>query len=156
MLATLPGTQGVIPQIDRHPVKPSARVFDCSRLGRLNPRTHSPNAALVLQGIWACFLTLTGTYTELLDYIIFAVLLFYMLTIGGLFILRVKQPGAERPYKAFGYPVLPALYLAMTLFVEICILIYKPRYTWPGLILVALGVPVYFLWRRSRTQPASP
>lgn len=118
------------------------------RLGHLNPRTHSPNAALVLQGVWASFLTLTGTYTQLLDYIIFAVLLFYIFTIGGLFILRWKQPNAERPYRAFGYPLLPLLYLVLSIFVEICILIYKPLYTWPGLIIVLVGIPVYFLWKR--------
>jgi len=117
-----------------------------SRLGELNPKTHSPNAALVLQAIWASFLTLTGTYTELLDYIIFAVLLFYVLTIAGLFLLRRKQPNAERPYRAFGYPVLPLLYIVISVFVEVCILVYKPRYTWPGVIIVLLGVPVYFLW----------
>ncbi|MFQ5926562.1 MAG: APC family permease [Terriglobia bacterium] len=123
-----------------------------SRLGRLNPKTHSPNAALVLQGIWASALTLTGTYTDLLDFIIFAVLLFYIVTIAGLFVLRYKQPNAERPYKALGYPVLPTLYLVLSVFIEVCILIYKPDYTWPGLIVVALGIPVYFLWRR--TSPA--
>jgi len=122
-----------------------------ARLGRLNPRTHTPNAALVLQGIWASFLTLTGTYTQLLDYIIFAVLLFYILTIAGLFVLRWKQPHAERPYKALGYPILPILYIALAAFIEVCILIYKPQYTWPGLIIVALGVPAYFMWRRSAT-----
>ena len=118
-----------------------------SRMGELNPKTHSPNAALVLQAIWASFLTLTGTYTELLDYIIFAVLLFYVLTIAGLFLLRQRQPNAERPYRAFGYPVLPLLYIVISIFIEICILVYKPRYTWPGLIIVLLGVPVYWLWK---------
>lgn len=125
-----------------------------SRMGELNPKTHSPNAALVLQAIWASFLTLTGTYTELLDYIIFAVLLFYVLTIAGLFMLRRKQPNAERPYRAFGYPLLPMLYIVISIFIEVCILVYKPRYTWPGLIIVLLGIPVYWLWkgRARRTE----
>lgn len=120
-----------------------------SRLGQLDPKTHSPNAALLLQGIWASLLTLTGTYSDLLDYVIFAQMLFYVLTIAGLFVLRKKQPLAERPYKAFGYPVLPALYIAIAVFFEICILVYKPRYTWPGLIIVALGIPAYLAWRRA-------
>jgi APA family basic amino acid/polyamine antiporter len=126
-----------------------------SHLGRLHPTSHSPNAALLLQGVWASLLTLTGTYTELLDYVIFAVLFFYILTIAGLFVLRRKQPNADRPYKALGYPVLPVLYIGVSLFIEVCILLIKPRYTWPGLILVALGIPVYFLWRRGfRKAPA--
>lgn len=118
------------------------------RMGELNAKTHSPNAALVLQGIWAGLLTLSGSYNQLLDYIIFAVLLFYILTIAGLFVLRRTQPDVPRPYRALGYPVLPAVYLALSIFIEVCILVYKPTYTWPGLIIVALGVPVYFLWRR--------
>jgi APA family basic amino acid/polyamine antiporter len=118
-----------------------------SRMGELNPKTHSPNAALVLQAIWASFLTLTGTYTELLDYIIFAVLLFYVLTIAGLFVLRRKQPDAERPYRAFGYPLMPLFYIVLSVFIEVCILVYKPRYTWPGLIIVLLGIPAYWLWK---------
>jgi len=128
-----------------------------SRLGRLNPRTHSPNAALVLQGIWASFLTLTGTYSELLDFLIFTVLLFYVLTVAGVFVLRRRQPQALRPYRAFGYPIVPALYVVLSLFVSACILLYKPRYTWPGVIIVAIGVPVYFLWRLvSRGAAARP
>ncbi len=124
-----------------------------SRLGRLHPTTHSPNAALVLQGIWAGLLTLTGTYSDLLDFVIFVVLLFYVLTITGLFVLRVKRPEVERPYRAVGYPVLPAVYLGLSIFIEVSILLYKPRYTWPGLILVALGIPAYFLWRRRTGAP---
>jgi len=92
---------------------------------------------------------LTGTYSDLLDFIIFAVLLFYVLAIGAVFVLRVRKPEADRPYRAAGYPVLPAIYILLSLFIEVCVLVSKPRYTWPGLILVALGVPVYLLWRRS-------
>ncbi len=119
-----------------------------ARMGELNPKTHSPNYALAMQGLWASFLTLTGTYTELLDYIIFAVLLFYIIAIGAVFVLRRTRPELSRPYKAFGYPLLPFLYIAFSVFIEVCLLIYKPRYTWPGLIIVLLGVPVYLLWRR--------
>jgi len=120
-----------------------------ARLGRLDPKTATPNGALLLQGGWASFLTLTGTYSDLLDFIIFAVLLFYVLAIGAVFVLRVRKPEADRPYRAAGYPVLPAIYILLSLFIEVCVLVSKPRYTWPGLILVALGVPVYLLWRRS-------
>ncbi|MGB6744215.1 MAG: hypothetical protein WBE38_11175, partial [Terracidiphilus sp.] len=88
---------------------------------------------------------------QLLDYIIFAVLLFYILTISGLFVLRRKRPDAARPYKAFGYPWLPALYLILAGGTSLALLRYKPQYTWPGLIIVLLGIPVYLLW--TRTSP---
>ena len=84
----------------------------------------------------------------MLDYVIFAVLVFYVLTIFGLFVLRVKRPDAERPYRAIGYPILPALYIVMAVWICGVLLRYKPQYTWPGLLLVLLGVPVYAVWRR--------
>jgi APA family basic amino acid/polyamine antiporter len=93
-------------------------------------------------------LCLTGTYNDLLNYVIFAVLVFYILTIGGLFVLRRTRPDAERPYRAIGYPVLPAIYIVMALFIDVVLLRYKPQYTWPGLIIVLLGIPVYFVWSR--------
>jgi APA family basic amino acid/polyamine antiporter len=122
-------------------------------VARLDPRRHTPVVSLVLQCVWACLLTLSGTYSNLLDYVIFAVLLFYMLTIAGVFVLRRTRPGIERPYKALGYPVLPALYIVVAGFIEALLLVYKPAYTWPGLIIVVLGVPVYYFWRR-RPQPS--
>ena len=109
-----------------------------------------PGNGLVLQCIWGCLLTLSGTYGDLLDYVIFAVLIFYVLTIGGIFVLRRKLPHAERPYRAVGYPVVPALYIIVASFVAIDLLISaKTRAnTWPGLLIVLAGVPVYFLWRK--------
>ena len=106
-----------------------------------------PAAALVLQGIWSVLLLFSGTYNELLDFVIFAVLIFYVLTVIGLFILRRKQPNLERPVKAFGYPVLPALYVFLCAAVMVDLLLVKPKMTWPGLIIVVAGIPVYFLWR---------
>jgi APA family basic amino acid/polyamine antiporter len=123
------------------------------KVAQLNPRYKTPVVSLVVQGIWTCFLTLTGSYGQLLDYIIFAVLVFYILTIGGLFVLRFKRPHAERPYKAIGYPVLPAIYIVMALFIDIVLLRYKPQYTWPGLIIVLCGIPVYLLWRGKSSIP---
>jgi len=123
------------------------------KVAQLNPRYKTPVVSLVVQGIWTCFLTLTGSYGQLLDYIIFAVLVFYILTIGGLFVLRFKRPHAERPYKAIGYPVLPAVYIVMALFIDIVLLRYKPQYTWPGLIIVLCGIPVYLLWRGKSSLP---
>jgi basic amino acid/polyamine antiporter, APA family len=116
--------------------------------GVVHPRYLTPKNALIVQGIWTCILCLSGTYGQLLDYIIFAVLVFYILTIAGLFVLRRTQPQAERPYRAFGYPVLPAIYIVMALFIDIVLLRYKPQYTWPGLIIVLLGIPVYLIWSR--------
>jgi APA family basic amino acid/polyamine antiporter len=118
------------------------------KVGILHPRRHTPVLSLAVQCIWATLLTLSGTYSDLLDYVIFAVLLFYILTIAGLFVLRRKRPDMERPYRAFGYPVLPALYIATASAIEILLLLYKPSFTWPGLIVVLLGVPVYYAWRK--------
>ncbi|MGC2544749.1 MAG: APC family permease, partial [Silvibacterium sp.] len=116
--------------------------------GRLHPRYKTPVASLIVQAVWTCFLCLSGSYSQLLDYTMFAALVFYILTIGGLFVLRVKEPDAQRPYKAIGYPVLPAAYILMAAWICIVLLRYRPQYTWPGLFLVLLGVPVYTLWRR--------
>jgi APA family basic amino acid/polyamine antiporter len=110
-----------------------------------------PVNSLWLQWAWTCLLCLSGSYGNLLDYVIFAVLIFYVLTIVGLFVLRRTRPDAVRPYRAIGYPVLPALYIVLALWVSLVLLRYKPQYTWPGLILVALGWPVYLLWKRRDT-----
>ena len=107
-----------------------------------------PGFAIVVQGIWSVLLCLSGTYSDLLDYVIFAVLIFFSLTIFAIFILRIKRPDIPRPYKAFGYPVVPAVYILVTLIIMVILLIYKPRYTFPGLIIVLLGIPVFFLWRK--------
>ena len=117
-------------------------------VGKLNPKSNAPVNSLWLQWGWTCLLCLSGSYGQLLDYVIFAVLIFYILTIGGLFVLRRTRPDAPRPYKAFGYPVLPALYIVMAAWICVVLLRYKPQYTWPGLILVLLGVPVYLVWKR--------
>jgi len=117
-------------------------------VGEVHPRYHTPVVSLAVQCGWACLLTLSGTYSDLLDYVIFAVLLFYMLTIAGLFVLRRTRPEMDRPYLAVGYPWAPALYMGIAGFIEVMLLLYKPGYTWPGLILVMLGVPVFYLWRR--------
>ncbi|MCI0474082.1 MAG: amino acid permease [Ignavibacteria bacterium] len=111
-----------------------------------------PAGALVFQGIWASLLCLSGTYGDLLDYVVFAVLIFYILTIIGVFRLRKLKPDAERPYKAFGYPVLPALYVIIAAVISVILLIYKPQFTWPGVIIVLLGIPVYFVWRKTVNQ----
>lgn len=116
--------------------------------GKLDPRTGVPSNSLWLQWGWSCLLCLSGSYGQLLDYVIFAVLIFYALTIVGLFVLRRTRPEAERPYRAIGYPVLPALYIVMAAFICGVLLRYKPQYTWPGLLLVLLGVPVYMVWTR--------
>ncbi len=114
--------------------------------GRLN-RYAVPGVALVLQGLWASILCLSGKYSDLLDYIVFAVLLFYILTIAGIFVLRWKLPTVERPYRAPGYPVLPALYVLAAAAIALDLLLVKPRYTVAGLVIVASGVPVYVFWQ---------
>jgi basic amino acid/polyamine antiporter, APA family len=117
-----------------------------------------PAWALVLEGLWAAFLVLPRTYdpatraygnvyNNLLDYIISAALIFYILTITGLFRLRKTRPDVDRPYRAFGYPVIPALYIAGAAMILVVLFVYRTATTWPGLIIVLLGVPVYFAWR---------
>jgi APA family basic amino acid/polyamine antiporter len=117
-------------------------------VGKLNERSKTPVHSLWVQCAWTCLLCLSGSYGQLLDYVIFAVLIFYILTIVGLFVLRRSRPEAARPYRAFGYPVLPGLYIIIAAWICLVLLRYKPQYTWPGLIIVLLGVPVYLVWRR--------
>ena len=127
------------------------------RSGQLND-AKVPAWGLVLQGVWAAFLVLPRTYdtatrtygnlyNNLLDYIISAALVFYILTIAGIFRLRTTRPNAERPYRAFGYPVVPGLYMIGAATILVVLFVYRTATTWPGLIIVLLGVPVYFAWK---------
>jgi APA family basic amino acid/polyamine antiporter len=127
-----------------------------------------PGASLVMQGAWAGFLVLVRTYnpstgafgnlfSNLLDYVVSAALLFYILTIAGVFRLRRLRPNAERPYRAWGYPVVPALYLLSAAVILTILFVYRPATTFPGLVIVLIGVPVYFAFRRaSSTKTAAP
>ncbi len=124
-------------------------------VAKLHPKYKTPAVSLMVQMVWTCVLCISGSYGQLLDYIIFAVLVFYILTIVGLFVLRRTRPDAPRPYQAVGYPVLPAIYIVMAFFIDIVLLRYKPQYTWPGLIIVLLGIPVYFAWSRSAKNQRS-
>jgi basic amino acid/polyamine antiporter, APA family len=119
------------------------------RAGTLHPAWRTPVFGLVAQAVWASVLCVSGTYGQLLDYVIFAALVFYFLTTIALFRLRRTRPDLPRPVEAFGYPVLPALYLLAVGALMVILLFEKPLYTWPGLLIVASGVPVYLLWRRS-------
>jgi APA family basic amino acid/polyamine antiporter len=127
------------------------------RVGTLNAN-HVPAAGLVLQAVWTSILCLTGTYGQLLDYVIFAALLFYVLTTIGLFVLRRKRPDAERPYRAVGYPVLPALYILLASTVAAILLVAdKTRaQAFSGLVLVLVGIPVYVIWRRAGAAGDAP
>ncbi len=135
--------------------------------GRLN-RFNVPAMGLVLQAIWTCLLVLPRTrsvdaatgqvrygnlYSSLLDYVVFAVLIFYVLTVAGVFVLRRTRPDAPRPYRAIGYPILPAAYIAGALLILAILLLYKTETSWPGLLIVLTGVPVYHLWRRRAVTP---
>jgi APA family basic amino acid/polyamine antiporter len=129
------------------------------RAGELNA-ARVPAWGLILQGIWAAVLVLPRTiidvkqqkygnlYNDLLNYIISAALLFYVLTIAGLYWLRWKRPHAERPYRAFGYPVVPALYILGATTIVGVLVMYKRETTWPGMVIVLLGLPVYYVWKR--------
>ncbi len=115
-------------------------------VGKLN-KNGVPGRSLLILSIWSSLLCLSGTYGQLLDYVVFAVLIFFTLTILGIFVLRFKKPDEERPVKAFGYPVIPAIYILISTFLLIDLLIIKPDYTWPGLIIVLAGIPIYYVWR---------
>ncbi|MGH9483409.1 MAG: APC family permease, partial [Terriglobales bacterium] len=116
-----------------------------------------PAVALWIQGIWACALCLSGTYTDLLNYVMFTEFIFYILTISSLFVLRHKQPNLERPYKVLAYPWLPAIYIALALFFDVVVLYVFPNYSGAGLVIVLIGVPVFFLWRRQgKSTPPTP
>lgn len=132
--------------------------------GTLNS-TKVPAGGLLLQGIWSAFLVLPRTYnpatqsygnlySNLLDYVVSAALIFYILTIAGVFRLRSTRPDVERPYKAFGYPVIPALYIVGASVILVSLFVYRTSTTWPGLVIVLLGVPVYFYWRRQNRASA--
>jgi basic amino acid/polyamine antiporter, APA family len=125
--------------------------------GVLN-KNRVPAVALVLQTVWTALLCLTGTYGQLLNYVIFAALVFYVATTIGLFILRAKRPDIERPYRALGYPVLPALYIALAGGVMILLLLSPTSRTEAvsGLVLVLVGIPVYFLWRKAEGNRPPP
>ena len=112
--------------------------------GELN-KYFVPQWALWVQGIIACLWSMSGKYGQLLDMISFVVVIFYVMTIMGIFILRRKRPDIERPYKAFGYPLLPAIYIVMGIAFCILLIIYKPQFTWPGLIITLIGIPLYYL-----------
>jgi basic amino acid/polyamine antiporter, APA family len=118
-----------------------------SQASQLN-KNAVPSRGLWIQCIWASILCLSGKYGELLDYVIFTVLIFYILTVAGIFLLRRKQPNVPRPYKAFGYPLLPMLYIMAASVICISLLIYKPQFTFPGLAIVLLGIPMFYFIRR--------
>ncbi len=145
--------------------------------GSLNEK-HVPAFGLILQCIWASLLVLPRTrlrdaagapildaagnpaygnlYSNLLDYVVFSVLIFYVLTIAGIFVLRRKLPNAERPYRAFGYPLVPILYMVAATVIMLVLILYKTQTTWPGLVIVLTGIPVYFLWKRAGLPARSP
>jgi len=121
------------------------------RAGELHPEYRTPVFGLWAQAVWASVLCISGTYGQLLDYVIFAALVFYFLTTIALFRLRRLRPDLPRPVKAFGYPVLPGLYLLAVGALMVILLFEKPLYTWPGLLIVATGIPVYLIWRGRQT-----
>jgi basic amino acid/polyamine antiporter, APA family len=121
-------------------------------VGKLN-RNGVPAVGIWLQFAWTCVLIFSGSYDDLLDYIIFAALMFYILTVSAVFVLRVKKPNAPRPYRAWGYPFVPALYIVLCAVIMLSLLVVKPVYSWPSFIIVLTGIPVYYLWRNVNRVP---
>jgi APA family basic amino acid/polyamine antiporter len=124
------------------------------RAAEVEPKHHTPRFALWIQAFWACLLAMSGNYNQLLDYVIFAALLFYVLTMAGIFVLRKRQPNLERPYKAFGYPILTGLYILIALSIMTALVIYKPTYSLRGLMIVLIGIPIYFIWQAFHRRKA--
>ena len=124
------------------------------KTGELNGAS-VPEFGLWIQCLVASILCLSGHYGDLLDMISFVVVIFYILTIVGIYILRKKMPDAERPYKAFGYPVLPAIYIIMGLTFCALLIKYKPQFTWPGLIIVLIGIPIYYITQYNAKKKAA-
>jgi APA family basic amino acid/polyamine antiporter len=114
------------------------------KAGELN-KNAVPEWALWAQCLVASILCLSGRYGDLLDMVSFIVVIFYVLTIAGIFILRKTRPDMPRPYKAIGYPILPAIYMLMGISFCVLLIIYKPQFTWPGLIITLLGIPLYYI-----------
>jgi basic amino acid/polyamine antiporter, APA family len=119
------------------------------KCGELNANTHVPTFGLIMQGAWSCLLCLSGQYSKLLEYVMFAALLFYVLTVAGLFVMRKKYPNAERPYKVPLYPFLPALYVVLTSVVMIGQICQSPGYSGAGLLIILSGLPAYLIWNRN-------
>jgi len=115
-------------------VLPRTRVYGEDGLPKLDPTLNEP--------------VYGNLYGQLLDWVVFAVLIFYVLTIAGLFVLRKKRPDAERPYRAFGYPLVPGLYMIAASTIALVLLLYRTKTSLPGLAIVLTGVPVYWLWKR--------
>jgi APA family basic amino acid/polyamine antiporter len=111
-----------------------------------------PQNSMIYQCIWGSVLCLSGSYNELLDYCTFGSLLFYMVTIAGIFVLRKKEPDTPRPYKAFGYPVIPALYILLAGFICVNLLIIKPDSAGKGMLIILLGIPVFYLFNRKKAE----
>jgi basic amino acid/polyamine antiporter, APA family len=122
--------------------------------GKLN-KHDVPGNGLIIQCIWASLLCLSGSYGQLLDYVVFAVLIFYVLTILGIFVLRKKKPEEERTFRAFGYPVVQIVYVLLAVAIMVILLVFKPERTWPGLLIVLIGIPVYYLWRKFGNKRAT-
>ena len=121
-------------------------------LANINPATNVPTNALLAQGFWAILLVLSGSFSALLVYITFIELVFYSITIGGLFLFRHKYPNLERPYKTLWYPFLTAIYCVFSVFMGLCLLFFRPENTLPGLLILFLGIPVYYLKIKKKPQ----
>ena len=118
------------------------------KFAKVHPQHHTPSIAIIWQGIFASVLCLTGSYEQLFTYVVFAVLLFFVGVVAAVFVLRHRRPDAERPYRVWGYPVVPGLFGLIIIWIMINTLIERPVESVLGLVLIVIGLPVYFYWRR--------
>ncbi|MEE9466170.1 MAG: amino acid permease, partial [Candidatus Neomarinimicrobiota bacterium] len=116
--------------------------------GKVHPKYETPALALIFQAVWAIAFTLTGTFEQLITYVVFVSWIFYALSCGGVFILRRRRPEIKRPYQAWGYPVVPAIFIIFALWLTGAGIVSAPRDTLIGTVIVLAGLPAYYLWRR--------
>ncbi|MBX9723666.1 MAG: hypothetical protein K2X81_19835, partial [Candidatus Obscuribacterales bacterium] len=122
----------------------------------LHPVTGVPVFGLLIQGVWSAFLATSGTYGDLLDFVVFAALLFYVLTVAAVIVLRIKEPNIPRPYKVIGYPVMPAFYIVSAVLVMLGQICLRPKFAGFGFLIILSGLPVYLFWHlKKRSQSAS-
>ncbi len=122
------------------------------RAAEIHPTYHTPNPALWMQGLWACMLVLSGSFDQLTDMLIFAAFFFYGATAFGVFVMRRREPNAERPYKVWGYPIVPALFVLFCVALIIITCINHPREATLGIVLMLSGLPFYFYWTRKKGE----
>ncbi|MGH7456784.1 MAG: APC family permease, partial [bacterium] len=148
LISTLGSNHGIVFTAARIPYAMAKEKLFFNSMAEVNAKFRTPVVALIIQGVWACLLTLSGTYNQLYTYVVFASWLFYAMSCGAVIILRRKAPQMERPYKTWGYPVAPVVFILFAVWLMANVIIEAPRDAAIGAGIIALGLPLYFYWQR--------